>query len=415
MIYALSYFTIGFGFIFCCWTIDTFTDLFLSKQIELYLDELIDFVSFIHESNPLLIEYYENYDNLEVEVVTNIETESVTDSDTKEKVTEKYEDKYLAKFKSFPNEYFFNEVELNSENEIFNKLKQDFEEDKLSKINELERQINLIDDMEERGNITTTINEYGKKELMKYFDMEDEDDVSYYSDIYGLRGEYDTPLFYEELIAKLAEEKDKLNVQIFNINQLTKTDEDFKCEAREQIINKKLDTYINNYVLEHTPLGNIYMRYNNDKKSFEYFSNSTIPYRYLEPVGRKYVMTYWCKPIFIDIDDELKRAEEQYEKNKNNKANNNMKKNNKSFNPNQNKMNQNKGRNNTLPSQIKVNMPELNKTNEKQLIKENANRYTWEGRLSVFCPLQKIDVKKFDKKLEMSYAEFKKMQQNKKS
>ena len=60
-------------------------------------------------------------------------------------------------------------------------------------------------------------------------------------------------------------------------------------------------------------------------------------------------------------------------------------------------------------------MPELNKTNEKQLIKENANRYTWEGRLSGFCPLQKIDIKKFDKKLEMSYAEFKKMQQNKKS
>jgi len=326
MIYALSYFTIGFGFIFCGWVIDTFTDLFLSKQIELYLDELIDFVSFIHESNPLLIEYYENYDNIdiEVDVETNVETESVTEA----KVTEKYEDKYLAKFKSFPNEYFFNEVELKYENEIFNKLKQDFEEDKLSKINELERQINLIDEIEERGNINITINEYGKKELMKYFDMEDEDD--------------DTPLFYEELIEKIVKEKDELDVQIFNINQLTKTDEDFKREAREQIINKKLDTYINNYVLEHTPLGNIYMRYNNDKKSFEYFSNSTIPYRYLEPVGRKYVMTYWCKPIFIDIDDELKRAEEQYEKNKNNKANNNMKKNNKSFNPNQNKMNQNK-------------------------------------------------------------------------
>ena len=177
MIYALSYFTIGFGFVFCCWTIDTFTDLFLSKQIELYLDELIDFVSFIHESNPLLIEYYENYDNLEVEVeaVTNVETESVTEA----KVTEKYEDKYLAKFKSFPNEYFFNEDELKYENEIFNKLKQDFEEDKLSKINELEQKIKIIDDMEERGNINmkinkdgeinTTINEYGKKKVDEIF------------------------------------------------------------------------------------------------------------------------------------------------------------------------------------------------------------------------------------------------------
>jgi hypothetical protein len=49
------------------------------------------------------------------------------------------------------------------------------------------------------------------------------------------------------------------------------------------------------------------MRYNNEKKSIEYFSNNSIPYRYLEPVGRKYIMTYWCKPIFFDIEEELKK------------------------------------------------------------------------------------------------------------
>ena len=50
-------------------------------------------------------------------------------------------------------------------------------------------------------------------------------------------------------------------------------------------------------------------------------------------------------------------------------------------------------------------------TKEQQLVKENANRYTWEGRLTNFCPLKKIDKKILDKKLAMTYADFKKIQQ----
>jgi hypothetical protein len=64
-----------------------------------------------------------------------------------------------------------------------------------------------------------------------------------------------------------------------------------------------------------------------------------------------------------------------------------------------------------LPPQIKANLPNVNQNSDKHLLKENANRYTWEGRLSSFCPLKKIDRKQLDKKLTMTYAEFKKMQQ----
>jgi hypothetical protein len=70
-----------------------------------------------------------------------------------------------------------------------------------------------------------------------------------------------------------------------------------------------------------------------------------------------------------------------------------------------------------LPPQIQSNLPDVNKIPEKQLLKENANRYTWEGRLTNFCPLKKIDKKVIDKKLNMTYSEFKKLQkeqQNKK-
>jgi hypothetical protein len=47
------------------------------------------------------------------------------------------------------------------------------------------------------------------------------------------------------------------------------------------------------------------------------------------------------------------------------------------------------------------------------ILKEKANRYTWEGRLTNFCPLKKIDRKKTDKNLTMTYADFKKIQQEK--
>jgi hypothetical protein len=173
------------------------------------------------------------------------------------------------------------------------------------------------------------------------------------------------------------------------------------------------------------------MRYNNDKKSFEYFSNNSIPYRYLEPVGRKYVTTYWCKPIFVDIEEELKKAEQKLDDDKKKKEEEEKRmKEERKNNPknilaqlkNYNKeskdvtmrpMKNRSNKNTVLPPQVKANLPDVNKTSEKQLLKEKANRYTWEGRLTNFCPLKKIDRKKTDKNLTMTYADFKKIQQEK--
>ena len=71
----------------------------------------------------------------------------------------------------------------------------------------------------------------------------------------------------------------------------------------------------------------------------------------------------------------------------------------------------NRSSNNVLPPQIKATIQTVNQTSEKQLLKENANRYTWEGRLTDFCPLKKIDKKVVNKSLSMTYADFKRMQQ----
>jgi len=67
-----------------------------------------------------------------------------------------------------------------------------------------------------------------------------------------------------------------------------------------------------------------------------------------------------------------------------------------------------------LPPQIKANLPNVNSNNEKKFLKENANRYTWEGRLNSFSLLKKIDKKIVNKNLSLSFAEFKKIQKNKK-
>ena len=66
-----------------------------------------------------------------------------------------------------------------------------------------------------------------------------------------------------------------------------------------------------------------------------------------------------------------------------------------------------------LPPQIQANLPNVNSSGppEKMLLKENANRYTWEGRMSNLSLIKKVEKKHVDKNYEMSFADFKKMQQ----
>jgi hypothetical protein len=332
----------------------------------------------------------------------------------------KYEDKYTEKFKIFRNEYTFTENELELEQQEFEKIKLLYEKErntdieiittKLQKINDICHICGFNNGLTEEE-LMKNVLEKGISKLLEYFELDKED--------------YNQ---YEELFIDLMSEKIKLEDNLKNIEDTVITETEFKTKARDFIINKKLDGFINNYIMEYTPLGNVYMRYNNDKKSFEYFSNNTIPYRFLESVARKYVMTFWCKPLFIDIEEELKIAEEKYDEEKkkmeireNVAINSNNPKNilAQFKNYNKNQINQSslkpqaKNRvqsNFTLPSHIKSNLPNVNTTSDKQLLKERANRYTWEGRLSDFCPLKKIDKKVLNKNLALSFADFKRLQ-----
>jgi hypothetical protein len=374
------------------------------------INEFIQFYQFICENNPLLLNYIDDFDDLNDELndeLNNIKPVEIIKYETK--IEEKFEDKYLKKIKDFPNKFIFDETELTQELDERDNIEFEFEKKRSISICALQKDLSQIND------VINCTNDDKIKELLIYFDLED--DYEYNPETVNIN----------ELEKEIIEKKNELLNKITELETIILTEEEISEKARDFIINNKLNKYIDNYILEYTPLGNIYMRYNNDKKSFEYFSNNSIPYRYLEPVGRKYVMTYWCKPIFVDMDNELKKAEEIYDKKKeedlkkaeeNNKRfhpknvlvklkdyNKNTKEN--SIRPMKNRIDNNA----ILPDQIKNNLPDVNKKSEKMFLKEKANRYTWEGRLTDFCPLKKIDRKVIDKKLNMTYAEFKKFQQ----
>lgn len=379
---------------------------------------LIGFYTFVCENNPLLLDYYDS------EVEEEQEQEKMEEKKVEEKVKQKYEDKYLDKFKRFSNEFYFTELELEYEKKEYERIKIEIEKKRVNTISELTEKLAEINEIEDGSDIskekdkkfTENINEFGINKLLNYFGLL-EDHIFDPEDV-----------DFEELYMELVKIKNRLNDELIKTEKIV-TDDELKEMARKSIINIKLDKFVDNYILENTPLGNIYMRYNNSKGSFEYFSNNTMPYRYLEPVGRKYVMTYWCKPIFVDIEEELKIAEIKYNEDKQKKENEEKRlqeeiKNNpknvlarmKNYNKDVKKITslqpmKNRSSNNVLPPQIKASVQNVNQTSEKQLLKEKANRYTWEGRLVDFCPLKKIDKKVLNKNLLMTYADFKRIQQ----
>jgi hypothetical protein len=69
---------------------------------------------------------------------------------------------------------------------------------------------------------------------------------------------------------------------------------DISDDIDETPINK------NSFVMEYTPLGNVIMKYSEEEEGYEYWSNKTIPYVYLEVVSRKYVKFFNCKSKYIE-------------------------------------------------------------------------------------------------------------------
>lgn len=76
--------------------------------------------------------------------------------------------------------------------------------------------------------------------------------------------------------------------------------------AKSQLIQERISNLKYSMVMEYTPVGNVIMYYKND--AFEYYSDNTVPYRYLDTVCRKYVIRNLCTPLYVDINNEIKES-----------------------------------------------------------------------------------------------------------
>ena len=340
----------------------------------------------------------------------------------------KYEYKYLKELRNLPKEYTFSEEELKLEAEkvveFSKKAEKELEQIKISLTNQIKNHNKILKQIEE-------------------FDFVD------------CSEDFEEKLELKSEEKELKEGLELLKMKLEELNTTGIDIENIKDEAKKYVIKERLDKMKNNFIIEKTPLGNIVMIYNNIRGTFDYYSDSNIPYRFLETVGRKYVLTFNCRPIFIDMEEELKlyelklKEKEEKEKEKENEKeekekeiNENEKENEKEkeINENENekkkvKTKEEKKKNvfakfksyNREAGSGKVNtaappknsipntkITDDSKKNEKMILKENANRYTCEGRFSNFNILQKVDRKKVDKKYSTTFADFKKMQMEKK-
>jgi hypothetical protein len=365
--------------IFCIFKYTSFYD-FLVIEVIKYNIQVTDRCRIIASGLKQISDTKKIIDTIEIKTNENEQCEK--EQGEKEQKEFKYEDKYLANYLAFSNEYVFTEEELLAEQFAIINNKHIWENNLKNDIAELQKQFVAVLPIFEAGKSLGLSSEVCKM-MGNYFKI---DETEY----------LDTDLFNDiiEIKTELASQLD---------NMLTIKDiPEFVKDARNRTINVKLDSYINNYVLEMTPLGNVYMRYNNNKKSFEYFSNNTIPYRYLEAVGRRYVMTFWCKPIFVNLADELVKAEQKQLEDKKDQPNKSsiVKQSFSSKNAlQQTNTNTNTNTNTRLETNILPNAGPC-------LLKENANRYTWEGRLSSLMLLKKAE----KKAATLSFAEFKLLQ-----
>jgi hypothetical protein len=180
-----------------------------------------------------------------------------------------------------------------------------------------------------------------------------------------------------------------------------------KIKAVEAIKTDKklLDNLKFSFVMETTPNGNVLMFWDNNRSSFIYYSDTCIPYRYLEVVARKYVIMNNCREIYFIMEEQLKplKKEEIVEKKEEKNVFAKLKSYNQSSILDTKNIAPKKQNQNTQLPRIQITQKETEKN--EILLKENANRYSYEGKIINFSFLQKP---KKNMKEKISFSEFKK-------
>lgn len=385
-------------------------DFFVKYYHDFFVKFYDDFFTYFNG-----IIYPEYWDNNENEHENQVSEKEKINQESKEPI--KYEYKYLEDMRSLDKEWFFTEEENNEFLKLVEEFYNTIIETRKKRVEEIAKQIielekQIIDD--------TDIVHY-----VEDFD-EDGDELVHETSL------EERNAYRKEEIRQLQDESHKIKTDFLSEEGIVELKQQSAEQARKCVINKKLDKLSNCYVIEKTPIGNVLMIYDKDRETFKYYSDCNIPYRYLEVVGRKYVKFFNCRPIFVDMEEELRLFEEKWEKEqeiKKMKEEEEKKRNmittdnpQQSVQTKKNVFAKFKSYNKDAKGKIDMVAPPKNsipnkyvtqtKEDEKILLKEKANRYTYEGKIANFNFLQKIERKVFNKKLGLSFADFKKMKKN---
>ena len=353
-------------------------------------------------------DYWE--DESEEKEITKNKIEINTES---HKEPTKYEDKYLEDIRKLSKDWEFTEEENNELPKLIEDFYKGYIDSKTEKIEEITEKIEELEkEISQDGDTVNFVEDFDEDgdELMKENTLEERNEIR------------------NSEIKKLQEDLIQLKTEINTEDGLDEIKKVSEQQSINYIIDRRLDRVKNCYVIEKTPIGNVLMIYEKNRESFKYYSDSNIPYRYLEVVGRKYVKLFGCRPIFVDMEEELRLFEEKWDKEQefkkikqeeDKKRRDEAVKNNQSVEVKKNVFAKFKSYNKDAGGKISMAAPPKNsipnknvnenKENEKIILKERANRYTYEGKFANFNFLQKIERKVFNKKLGLSFSDFKKM------
>ena len=244
-------------------------------------------------------------------IVNEVDKKNITTEEKEliEKI-QKYEDKYLEDIRKLNKELIFTEEEdqlreekkQNCYNSTINKY--------IEEINEVDNKLTILNEKIKIINTTPVIDE---EESLNSSSLQDVDETEFIK------------LIREETIDNINEEINDLQIHKKIFQNLLDSKENHEKileksieTAYNFILSKHLERLQNCFVLETTPHGNVLMIYDTSRGSFKYYSDNTIPYRYLEPVARKYVKQFNCRPLYVDMEEELNLAEEKWEKDEGN-------------------------------------------------------------------------------------------------
>lgn len=363
--------------------------------------------------------YPDYYDDEEEETLVDKSDDKDKAEDKEEdkvKQESKYEDKYLKDIQRLNKEWIFTEEELidksNKQSNLVNCM-----------VDAIKRRIKQNDDYIEKYNNPT----YEDEEEDDDDESDYDDDSEYDDEEEKEEEEYDEEKEKEEerqMYESILLENQTLRLQIESEEGLLQLKNEVEKEATEYIINKKTERLKDSFVIEKTPQGNVLMTYDNNRKSFRYYSDFNIPYKHLEVVCRKFIKSFDCRPLYVDMDEELRLFEEKW-----NKEQERIKEENKKIEANALLTNKVEDKKNvfakfksynkeavgkiSMATAPKNSIPNKSlvesKENYKTILKEKSNRFTHEGKFANFNFLKKIDKTVCNKKLAVSFADYKKM------